>query len=342
MTRVLALALTALALLAAPVMAGDTYEMIKKRGELRCGVGDAVPGLSMRGPGGTWQGMEIDFARAVAAAVFGDPAKAAFLPLETAGRFPALLAKQVDLLGRNTSWTLGREAKLRVSFAGPLLFTAQAVMTRKADAVKDVKGLDGAKLCLSKGTTHAQGLSDLSAMNEVKFEPVLGESTEKARDLFLQGQCKALIADRIVLAGFQSQLGEQAGEYEVFAVPGTAEIISPVVRADDNEWRLAVSGVLAALVHAEAAKLTRERASALLKGGAEAQPDEAARKLLRDADGLAKPLGMPPGWALRAIAAAGNIGEMFERNVGAESQLKFDRRFNRPWYEGGLMYAPPF
>ena len=342
MTRVVALALTALALLAAPATAGDTFEMIKKRGEVRCGVSDAVPGMSMRGPGGAWQGMEIDFARAVAAAVLGDPARASFLPLETAGRFPALLSKQVELLGRNTSWTLGREARLRVSFAGPLLFTVQAVMTRKADGVKDVEGLDGAKLCISKGTTHAQGLDDLSVMHKVKFEPVLCESTEKARDLFLQGQCKALTADRIVLAGFLSQLGEKAVEYEIFAVPGTAEIISPVVRADDNEWRLAVSGVLAALVHAEAAKLTREQASALLKGGAQAQPGDAARKLLRDADGLAKPLGLAPGWALRAIAAAGNIGEMFERNVGSASRLKFDRRYNRPWYEGGLMYAPPF
>ncbi|WP_243311028.1 transporter substrate-binding domain-containing protein [Fundidesulfovibrio agrisoli] len=342
MTRVLALALAALTLLAAPAAAGDTFEMIKKRGELRCGVSNALPGLSQPGADGVWRGLEIDFSRAVAAAVLGDPAKVSFLPLETAGRFPALLAKQVDLLGRNTSWTIGREAQLKVSFAGPLLYTAQRFMVRTADGIRDAKGLDGASLCIVKGTTHAQDLEDFSAANGIRMTPLYCNSAEQARDVFLAGQCKALTADGVVLAGFLSSLGPGAAEYAVLRDANNYEIIAPVVRSDDAEWLLAVRSVLAALVHAEECGLTRDGAAKALADGGQSLGDGAARRTLGDADAIAKALGLAPGWMLRAVAASGNYGEMFESNLGSASPLRLDRGRNRLWSDGGLMYAPPF
>ena len=341
MARALFFALTVLLASTSLAAAGETYTQIKSRGVLRCGVGDAVPGMAQRGEDGAWRGMEADFCRAAAAAVLGDAGKVSFLPLETAGRFPALLGKQVDLLMRSTTWTIGREAQLKVTFAGPLLFTGQRFLTRTAENVRTLEELDGATVCLAKGTTHEQGLASLAQERGIRLTPQVFDSVEQALEAFGQGRCRALSADGLVLAGFLSQMGKEAADFALLPGVFSEEPLAPVMRSDDNDWLLAVRGVLAALVSAEARGLTQQTARAAL-GGDQAALGAAASTLAARADALAKPLGMPSGWLLRAVAASGNYGEMFERNLGAQSPLKLPRGFNGLWSRGGLLYAVPF
>lgn len=280
--------------------------------------------------------MDVDFCRAVAAAVTGDPVNVHFEPLTAAQRFPALLAKSVDLLSADVTWTLGREAGLKVQFAGVLYYDHQAFMVSGDSGVTALSGLAGSRICLEKGTTHVDNTTDFFAQQGWTYEPVILDSFEQAAAAFLSGRCQALASDAAALAGMRT---EQADGGEAFVIlPNfiSNEPLGPVVRSGDEDWFRVVRWVLFALIHAERREVSKAAALAALRGTKleiSGLPHHAAE--------YARALGVDPNWALRAVAAVGNYGEMFERNLGKGSRLKLERGLNALSTEGGLMYAPP-
>jgi len=329
--------LAVLALLAAsPCAAGDTIDTVRNRGAVRCGVPADAPGFAVKDKEGRWYGFNVDLCRAVAAAVLGDAGKVSFVPLTTSARFDALAKGDIDLLAHNTTWSLSRVASLDVDFVGPVLFTGQAFLVRAKDAQEGVNSLDGAKVGVAKGSTHVHNLEAMAVSHGLRFQTLLFDSAEQARDAFFSGKCRAVTEDDALLASFRSQAPGGPGEYAVLPDRLSLEPLALAVKRGDAKWRLAVRSVLAALIAAEECGLTREMAVS----GLDPASNKAAALFLRNADALAKPMGVESGWALRAVREAGNYGEMYERNLGGP--LGLPRGLNRLWSKGGLLYAPPF
>ncbi len=331
------LILAVLLALAPPCRAGDTLDSVRGRGVLRCGVGGSSPGLSLRAPDGAWSGMDVDFCRAVAAAVLENPDKVAFVPLSPPARFASLKAREIDLLSRNTSWTLNRAAFIGVDFVGPILFTGLGVMVRKDAGIKEFKGLADCAVCLSRGSTHLDTMAETAARLGITVSQVLFEDVEQALAAYLQGQCQALADDEMALNTRLATLPDRDQQL-VLPGPWARELLSPVVRQGDDQWSLIVQAVRAALLHAEATGLTRDKVLA----GAAFNPDVVTRTMLARSETLCKPLGLKPGWMYRVIGAVGNYEEMFERNLGSQSPSKLERGSNALWNKGGILYAPPF
>ena len=322
------------ALTAAPSHAGATLDGVKARGVLRCGVSNGIAGLSEKNASGRWVGMDADFCRAVAAATLGSPEKVQFVPLTSAERFPALQTNRIDLLVRQTTWTLAREIGLKVRFAGILLYDGQAFMVPKKAAIKSLAALDGATVCVEKGTTHAENIGAFFSGRAMKVTPLVLDSAAAAAAAFVSGRCKAYTSDASQLASLRSTLAGGEADYTVLDDRISREPLGPAVKAGDEDWVSLVRWVLFMLVSAEEHDITRANIAARIS-------EPALRRQLGAADELSRDLGVAPGWAVRAVQSGGNYGEMFERNLGAGSPLKLERGPNRPWSKGGLMYAPP-
>jgi general L-amino acid transport system substrate-binding protein len=330
------IALFILAWFAPPATAGNTLEQIKARGTLHCGVNQAKPGFSTKDASGQWSGMEVDFCRAVAAAVFGDPKKVTFVPLRASERFPALKSSVVDLLARATAWTLSREASLKLRFPGILFYDAQALMVPAADGIKSVAQLNGATICVEKGTTHERNLTDHFTAQGLKVKPLVIDSPTEVADAFFSGRCKAYTSDISDLAG--ARLRAPAGQtFDILPEHLSKEPLGPVVRSGDDEWLTLVRWVLFALIAAEENGITRDN----IREIRETTKHPAARRALGVEGGFGPMLGTDQDWALHVVESVGNYGEMFERNLGVHSPLHLERGLNRLWTHGGLMYAPP-
>ena len=330
--------LTALALvLAGPVPAGEVLTSVKTRGVLRCGVSEGVAGFSQRDAAGRWQGLDADFCRAVAAAVLGDGEKVEFVPLKASARFPALQARRVDLLARNTSWTLTREAILKVRFPAVLFFDGQAFLVPIGAGISAPTQLKGATVCVEKGTTHERNLARYAKRQGLSFTPLVIDSAPEVAAAFFAGRCDAYTSDASQLAAARAQAPGGPDRYLILPERISKEPLAPVVWGDDPEWTTVVRWVLFILVLAEEEGITSNnldvRATADVGQIASLSDDE--KELLGQA------LGITKGWALRAVAAVGNYGEMYERNLGPGSALHIERGPNRLWTQGGLMYAPP-
>jgi len=331
------IALIAISLIALPADAGETLALVQSRGIVRCGVSDGILGFSAKDSSGRWSGLDADFCRAVAAVVLGDANKVAFVALKSSTRFPALQARTIDLLLRNTSWTLTREATLKVQFPAVLFYDGQGFMVAKKSAVKRVIDLNDATVCVEKGTTHQQHLVDYFGARGLGVKPIVVDSTREVAQSFFASRCRAYTSDLSQLAA--ARLSAPGGPSAFVILPEriSQEPLGPVVLRGDDDWVTLVRWVLFTLVTAEEYGVTRDNVDA----GKEVNHDPRWVRL-RDPDGdLAKALGVRRGWAVRAIKAVGNYGEMFERNLGRDSPLKIERGLNRLWTEGGLMYAPP-
>ncbi len=326
----------ALTLFALTCLAGETLENVKKNGLVRCGVGEGIPGFSERDASGRFTGIDAAYCRAVAAAIFGDPEKVSFTPLPAPARFTALLGKEIDVLARNATWTIGREASLGVVFVGPLILTGQGFLLRAADAERGVKALDGARVAVVRGSTHALNLEESEIKFGVKPIPVLFDAWDEARAAFFSGACDALTDDEITL---QTARVLAPGGPEGYALlPGrfSKEPLSPVVRQDDAQWLVLTRSVLALLVMAEEYGVT---ARDVKEGGA---MHPMGRLLLAHADVVGQKLGLAPEWAEKTVAACGNFGEIYARNLGEDSPYKIPRGLSATWNHGGLLWAPPF
>ncbi|HVO83220.1 MAG TPA: amino acid ABC transporter substrate-binding protein [Syntrophobacteria bacterium] len=327
----------ALGLIPASAGAGDTLARVKSRQVLRCGVSEGLIGFSLKDPAGEWTGLDVDFCRAVAAAV-GDRVKVQFVPLFASARFPALQADEIDLLVRNTTWTLGREAFLGVQFAGILFYDGQGFMVPRKGKVRRIAELKGATICVDKGTTSEQNLVDYFRARGWNYKPLVLESVAEIRDAFVSGRCQAYTSDASQLASMRMAVPDGTKKYIILPDLISKEPLGPVVRRGDEEWFTLVRWVLFALIQAEELGVTRENVRTLK----ETSTDPAVQRLLGKAGGFGKALGVDNDWVVRVVGTVGNYGEMFERNLGRESVLNLERGLNRLWKQGGLMYAPPF
>jgi general L-amino acid transport system substrate-binding protein len=327
----------ALGLTSASAGAGEILARVKSRKVLRCGVSEGLTGFSFKDPAGQWTGMDVDFCRAVAAAV-GDGVRVEFVPLFASARFPALQADEIDLLVRNTTWTLGREAFLGVQFAGILFYDGQGFMVPRKSKARRIGDLKGATICVGKGTTSEQNLADYFREHGLNYKPLILESVAEIRDALVSGRCQAYTSDASQLASLRMDVPDGTKKYIILPDLISKEPLGPVVRRGDEEWFTLVRWVLFALIQAEELGITRENVRTLK----DTSTDAAVQRLLGRTGGFGKALGVDNDWVVRVVGTVGNYGEMFERNLGRESVLNLERGLSRLWKQGGLMYAPPF
>jgi len=325
------------AVLSLTVQAGETLDAVKSRGRLRCGVSEGLAGFSERDASGRWIGFDVDFCRAVAAAALGDAEKVAFVPLKASERFPALQNRTIDLLLRNTTWTISRESGLKVQFPGILFYDGQAFMVPKKTDVKKIAQLNGATVCVEKGTTHVQNLADFFAARGMKVTPLIWDSTADVTSAFFSGRCRAYTSDASQLAAVRIRAPGGTQSFDILPERISKEPLGPVVMRGDDDWFTLVRWVLFALIAAEESGITRGNVAVIAK----TTHDPVLRRALGIDGGYGKALGVSDDWAVLAVKAVGNYGEIFERNFGSGSALKLDRGLNRLWTEGGLLYAPP-
>ncbi|MFZ1536628.1 MAG: amino acid ABC transporter substrate-binding protein [Chromatiaceae bacterium] len=335
LTRIAYLLLT---LAAPPILAGEILEGVKSRGVLRCGVSEGIPGFSEQDPDGRWRGLDADFCRAVAAAVIGNAEKVTFVPLSASERFPALQARKIDLLARNTTWTLVREAVMGVQFAATLFYDGQTFMVPTESPVQRPADLNGATICVQKGTTSQRNLQPYFARQGLSIKPLVIDSAKQAAEAFFKGRCQAYSSDSGQLAGARILAPEGRQAYRILPDLISSEPLAPAVWGGDQQWASMVRWVLFSLIHAEVLGITRSQANN--------PPSDYFTSMLswdeREVDSLDKAIGVPKGWGKRVIAAVGNYGELFDRNLGAGSEIGLERGLNRLWLDGGLMYAPPY
>lgn len=318
--------------------ASPTLARVKARGILRCGVNPGLPGFAQRDERGAWHGFDVDFCRALAAAVLGDARKVAFVPLGNDRRIKALQAGEVDLLARNTTWTFGRDVGEGVDFAGVSYYDGQGFLAPRSLKLQSAAELSGALICVQSGTTSEANLRDWFASRAISWTPMLAPTEARARQDYEREICDVISADISTLASIRATLAEP-GAHALLPEAISKEPLGPVVRQGDPGWTDVVRWTLNALILAEEGGVTAENAQRLRRDGAD--PD--VRRLLGAEGDYGRMLGLDADWALRAIRAVGNYGEVFERNLGAGSALRLERGQNALWNASrpGLLYSPP-
>ncbi|MFC0337759.1 amino acid ABC transporter substrate-binding protein [Kushneria avicenniae] len=315
---------------------GATLDEVKSRGQLRCGVSDGLAGFSSPDSKGQWQGIDVDFCRAVAAAVLGDPSKVTFAPLTAKERFTALQSGEVDLLSRNTTWTASRDNSMGLTFAGVTFYDGQGMMVRKDLGISSAKELDGASVCVAAGTTTELNLADYFRANDMAYNAVSFDESDQTAAGFDSGRCDVLTSDSSQLAALRLQLSDPDS---VVILPEriSKEPLGPVVRQGDEQWMKVVRWTLYALLDAEESGITSDNVDQMRDSPK--TPDDA--RLLGKDGNFGEQMGLSNDWAYNIIKQVGNYGELFERNVGADSPLELERGPNALWSDGGLQYGMP-
>jgi len=315
---------------------GGTLAEIRERGVLRCGVDTGLAGFAEE-QDGAWRGFEVDLCHAYAAAFLGDADAVDFVPLTTAERFEALSDGRADILLRNTSWTFARDAQRDVTFVGTYYYDGQGFLTPSDLGVASARELDGARICVMPATTTALNLDDYAATYGLSFEEVLVDTPRAGLQAYSEGQCEAFTNDVSSLAGLRRSL-DTPEDHVILPDVISKEPLGPVVRASDPDFAEAARWVLFALIAAEEYGVTA--------GNAQTQAQTARNpevlRLLGAQDEIGAALGLSPDFAMNAIEARGNYGEIFERHLGAGGPLGLRRGLNDQWSRGGLLYAPPF
>lgn len=319
-----------------PAAPSKTLKAIKARGELRCGVNPELPGFAFQDNGGRWRGFNVDFCRALAAAVLGKPDKVTFVPLGNEERITALRTGKVDVLWRNTSWTFSRDVGDQLDMAAISYFDGQGFLVRRSLNLTSAVELNTAKICVQTGATSAQNLEDFFRARGIAYTAMVFDSEEQARAAYQAEKCDAFTADISALAAARSVL-DDPGAHVILPDAISKEPLGPLVRQDDPAWTDIVRWTLYALVLAEEHGVTKANAKDMKTGA-----DPEARRLLGEG-GFGAVLGLDADWAARAITASGNYGEIFDRDIGGGSALKLDRGLNALWNapKPGLLYAPP-
>ena len=319
-----------------PAAPSPTLKAVRARGTLRCGVNPELPGFAFRDNGGRWRGFNVDFCRALAAAVLGEPDKVTFVPLGNDERISALRSGKVDVLWRNTSWTFSRDAGDQLDMAAISYFDGQGFLVRRSLNLTSAVELNTAKICVQSNATSAQNLEDFFRSRGIAYTAMVFDSEEQTRAAYQADKCDALTADISALAAARSVL-DDPGAHVILPDAISKEPLGPLVRQDDPAWTGIVRWTLDALILAEEHGVTKANAKEM-KAGA----DPEARRLLGEG-GYGAMLGLDADWAYRAITAGGNYGEIFERDIGGGSALKLDRGLNALWnaQKPGLLYAPP-
>ncbi len=332
----LTIAITLLVVVATDVVqAGAIFDAVKKKGFLTCGISDGVPGFSQVDEEGNFTGIDVDLCRAVAAAVLGDANKVKFIPLTAKDRFTALQSGAIDVLSRNTTWTLGNDSTLGLNFTGIIYYDGQGFLVNKRLGVKSAKELNGAAVCMQTGTTTEINLSDYFRAHDMQFTPIAYDKAEESAAALEAGRCDVLTSDQSQLYAWRDKLSKPE-EFVVLPEVISKEPLGPVVRHGDDQWFDVVKWVLFAMLNAEELGVTSSNVEEQ-----KASNHTDIRRLLGVEGNKGKDLGLPKGWTTNIIKQVGNYGEVFERNLGQGSPLKIERGLNALWTQGGLQYAPP-
>jgi len=310
-----------------------TLDAIKARGQLICGVNTGLAGFAAPDSQGNWRGIDVDVCRGVAAAIFGDASKVRYVPTTAQSRFTALQSGEVDMLSRNTTWTLSRDTSLGLDFTGVNFYDGQGFMVKKTLGVSSAKELDGATVCVQPGTTTELNLTDWFRANNLQFSPVVIEKLEEVNAAFFSGRCDALTTDVSGLAAVRSTQGANAEQYVILPEVISKEPLGPAVRQGDARFADIVRWTLFAMLNAEELGLT----SANIDEKAN-DPNPDIQRFVGKSGDLGKMLGLENNWAHNIVKLVGNYGEIFERNV---TPLGIQRGVNALWTKGGLQYAPP-
>jgi general L-amino acid transport system substrate-binding protein len=321
---------------AAPAFAGPTLDKVKSQGAVVCGVSTGLAGFSLADSQGKYTGLDVDYCRALAAAVLGDANKVKFSPLSAQQRFTALQSGEVDLLSRNTTLTLQRDTQLGLNFASPMYYDGQGFMVAKKLGVKSAKDLNGATVCVQPGTTTELNLSDFFRANKIQFKPVVIEKLEEVESAFFSGRCDAYTTDASGLAATRVSKAPKPDDYVILPEIISKEPLAPAVRQGDEEWFDIVKWTVYALIEAEEKGVTSKNVDQMTSSD-----DPNVKRLLGATPGMGKSLNLDEKWAYNAIKQVGNYGEIFDRNVGKDSPLKLERGLNDLWTRGGLQYAMP-
>ncbi|CCD85110.1 General L-amino acid-binding periplasmic protein AapJ [Bradyrhizobium sp. ORS 285] len=330
----------ALTLALAPVLASvgaqaETLKTVKDRGMLACGVSQGLPGFSNPDDKGNWTGLDVDVCRAIAAAIFNDPTKVKFVPLSAKDRFTALQSGEVDVLSRNTTWTLSRDTSLGANFAGITYYDGQGFMVKKALKVNSALELNSASVCVQTGTTTEQNLADYFKANKMKYEVIAFAGADETVKAYESGRCDVFTTDVSGLYAERLKLSNPA-DHVVLPEVISKEPLGPMVRHGDDQWFDIVKWTLFGLITAEEMGVTQANVDEMAKS------DKPDFKRAFGTDGnLGEQLGLTKDWFSRIVKAVGNYGEMYDRNVGANSKLQIARGLNQLWNKGGLQYAPP-
>ena len=329
---VVAVATTALAFGTAHA---TTLEDVKERGVLNCGVNTDLPGFSVTNESGNWSGFDVDYCRAVAAAVLGDAEAVNFVPLDAAVRFDALTNGEIDMLARNTTWTMARDTSLGLTFAGINYFDGQGFMARKTLGIASALELSGATVCVRGGTTTELNLVDYFEANSMNYTPVVFNTVAEVKAAYDSGRCDVYSADASALYSIRLHL-TNPDDHIVLPQVISKEPLGPAVRQGDDQWFNIVKWVHFALLDAEELGVSESNAAAMADS-----ENQDVRRLLGVDGAFGEGIGLDNAWAANAIAAVGNYGEIFDRNLGTGSDLGYARGLNALWVNGGLQYAPP-
>jgi len=330
-----AVALAFLMVTAGMAFAG-TLQDVQSKGFVQVGVNGGVFGFSMPDEKGVWKGLDVDTGRAVAAAVFGDANKVKYVPLTAVQRLPALQSKEIDVLCRNTTQTLTRETTNGLNFVHVNYYDGQGFLVPKKLGIKSAKELEGATVCVLPGTTTEMNAADFFRNTMMKWKPVVIEQTAELSKAFFAGRCDVLTSDASQLAAHRS-VAPNPDDYVLLPEIISKEPLAPVVRHGDDQWYDIVNWTVMALIQAEEFGITSKNVDKMLKS-----KDPQIQRFLGVTPGMGKALGLDEKWAYNIVKQVGNYGEIFERNVGVNTQLGLQRGLNALWLKGGLMYAAPF
>jgi len=313
----------------------QTLKTVQDRGSLICGVNQGLQGFAIKDDKGQWSGFDVDFCRALAAAIFNDPSKVQYVPLSAAQRFDALKSKQIDVLSRNSTWTLGREEDSGIVFAGVTYYDGQAFLVPKSRNLQSALELDGSTVCVQPGTTTEPNFTDYFDTNHMKYQTVhVGDAADMIK-AYEAGQCNVMTTDESGLFAIRQQLAKP-GDSMILPDVISKEPLGPAVRQDDMQWFNLVKWVNFAMINAEELGVSSKTIDDALKS-----QKPAVKRLVGTEGDFGKPLGLASDWGVRVIRAVGNYGEVFDRNVGAHSKLGIPRGLNELWNNGGIQYAPP-
>ena len=315
---------------------GSTLETVREKGFLSCGVNTGLPGFSSPDDKGKWSGMDVDVCRGIAAAALGNADKVKYIPLTAKERFTALQSGEIDVLSRNTTWTLTRDASLGLNFAGVAYYDGQGFMVSKDLGVTSAKQLDGAAVCIQSGTTSELNLADYFRTNGMKYQPVVFDTSDGTAKGFDSGRCDVLTSDQSQLYALRLRLSKP-DKAVVLPEVISKEPLGPLVRQGDDQWFNIVKWSLSAMINAEELGVSSANVDKMTSS-----TNPSVKRLLGIDGPKGKGMGLNDDWSYQVIKQVGNYGEIFEANVGESSPLKIERGLNALWSDGGILYAPPF
>ncbi|MCQ9615493.1 amino acid ABC transporter substrate-binding protein [Paenalcaligenes niemegkensis] len=333
--KTIALGTAALTMSISSAFAGETFESVRGKGFVQCGVSTGIPGFSLADSKGEWTGIDVDLCKGIAAAVFGDATKFKMTPLTTQQRFTALQSGEIDVLTRNTTATLTRDTTVGLISAGVNYYDSQGVMVKKDLGVSSAKELDGAAICVQPGTTTELNLADWFRAQNIQFNPVVINNPEEAMRSFTAERCDGFTTDKSGLASMRATQGNP-DDFVILPEDFSKEPLGPMVRQGDEEWFLMVRWVLNAMNEAEEYGIDSKNVDEMLESD---NPN--IQRILGVSGEMGKGLKIDNKWAYNIIKQVGNYGETFERNLGESTPLKLERGLNATWNNGGLMYGWP-